>query len=113
MFYSFSKKQLNKNPKDYVLATGKQITVKEFVNKVCKILKIKIRWSGKGINESAYNDRDEKIICCDKKYYRLTEVETLLGNAKKAKKILKWKSKTTIDQLIKEMIDYELSNKSK
>ena len=99
----------HKKPDDFVIATGKQITVKEFVNKVCKALKIKIRWSGKGVNEVAYNDNNEKIICCDKKYYRLTEVETLLGNAKKAKKILKWKSKTTVDQLVQDMIDYELS----
>ena len=98
-----------KKPDDFVIATGKQITVKDFVNKVCKNLKIKIRWKGKGINESAYNERNQKIICCDKKYYRLTEVDTLLGNPKKANKFLKWKSKTSIDQLIKEMIDYELS----
>ena len=93
---------------DFVIATGKQITVKEFINKVCKNLKIKIRWSGKGINEVAYNEKKEKIISCDKKYFRPTEVETLLGNPKKANKILKWKSKTTIEQLINEMVAFEM-----
>ena len=93
---------------DFVIATGKQITVKEFINKVCKNLKIKIRWSGKGINEAAYNEKKEKIISCDKKYFRPTEVETLLGNANKANKILKWKSKTTIEQLINEMVTFEM-----
>jgi GDPmannose 4,6-dehydratase len=96
-------------PDDFVIATGKQITVKEFVNMVCKVLKIKIRWSGQGINEVALNDANKKIIFCDKKYYRPTEVETLLGSPKKANKILKWKAKTTIEQLVKEMVDYELS----
>ena len=93
---------------DFVIATGKQITVKEFINKVCKNLKIKIRWSGKGINEVAYNEKNEKIISCDKKYFRPTEVETLLGNPKKANKILKWKSKTTVEQLINEMVTFEM-----
>ena len=96
-------------PDDFVIATGKQITVKEFINKVCKNLKIKIRWSGKGINEVAYNHKGEKIIFCDKKYFRPTEVETLLGNPNKANKILKWKSKTTVDQLIGEMVTFEMN----
>ena len=96
-------------PDDFVISTGKQITVKEFVNMVCEVLKIKIRWSGQGINEVALNDANKKIISCDKKYYRPTEVETLLGSPKKANKILKWKAKTTIEQLVKEMVDYELS----
>ena len=57
-------------PDDYVIATGKQYSVKYFVNLVAKELKIKIRWRGKGINEKAYDENNKLIIECSKKYYR-------------------------------------------
>ena len=96
-----------KKPDDFVVATGKQYSVKYFINKVCKKLNIKIKWIGKGLNEHAVDEKGNKIIICSKKYYRPTEVETLLGNSNKAKKLLKWKSKTNIDELIDDMIDFE------
>ena len=65
---------------------------------------------GKGLNECALNEKGKKIIICSKKYYRPTEVETLLGNSNKAKKLLKWKSKTNIDELIDDMINFEMSH---
>ena len=92
-----------KKPDDYVIATGKQYSVKYFVNLVAKELKIKIRWKGKGVNEKAYDEKNKLIIECSKKYFRPTEVETLLGNPEKAKKILKWKPKIDIKALAKEM----------
>ena len=95
-------------PDDFVIATGKQYSVKYFVNKVCKKLSIKIRWRGKGINEHAIDNNGKKIIYCSKKYYRPTEVETLLGNSKKARNLLNWKSKTNIDKLIDDMVDFEM-----
>ncbi len=97
-----------KKPDDFVVATGKQYSVKFFVNKVCKKLNIRIRWRGKGLNEFAVDTKGNKIIVCSKKYYRPTEVETLLGNSNKAKKLLKWKSKTNIDDLIEDMIHFEM-----
>ena len=73
-------------------------------------LKLKLKWKGKGINTKAYDEKGNCIIECDKKYFRPTEVDILLGNANKAKKILKWKPKTNIDALVKEMIDADLKN---
>ncbi len=97
-----------RRPDDFVIATGKQYTVKHFINLVCQKLKIKIIWKGKGLNESAYNEKGDAIIKIDKKYFRPTEVDTLLGDASKAKKILKWKPKVNIHGLIEEMISYEM-----
>ena len=97
-----------KKPDDYVIATGKQYSVKYFVDLVAKELNIKIRWKGKGINEKAYNENDKLIIECSKKYYRPTEVDTLLGNPSKAKRLLKWKPKVSIKELVKEMVEEDL-----
>ena len=102
-----------KKPDDYVIATGKQYSVKYFVNLVAKELKMKIRWKGKGINEKAYDKNDKLIVECSKKYYRPTEVDTLLGNSSKAKRLLKWKPKVSIKQLAKEMVEEDLKILSK
>ena len=102
-----------KKPDDYVIATGKQYSVKHFINLVAKELKMKIRWKGKDINEKAYDENDKPIIECSKKYYRPTEVDTLLGNPSKAKKLLKWKPKVTIEELAKEMVQEDLKILSK
>ena len=99
-----------KKPDDYVIATGKSYSVKYFIDKAAKYLNIKLKWKGKGINTRAYDEKGNCIIECDKKYFRPTEVDILLGNAKKAKKILKWKPKTNIDALVKEMIDADLKD---
>ena len=102
-----------KNPDDYVIATGKQYSVKEFVNFSCAQLGIKIKWVGKGINTKGYDQNKKIIIECNKKYYRPTEVESLLGDASKSKKKLNWKPKTSIKDLIKEMIEYEFKIEQK
>ena len=99
-----------RKPDDYVIATGKTYSVKYFINKAAKYLKLKLKWKGKGINTKAYDENGNCIIECDKKYFRPTEVDILLGNANKAKKVLKWKPKTKIDALVKEMIDADLKN---
>ena len=99
-----------KHPSDYVIATGKQYSVKQFVNFTLKELNIKHSWKGKGINTKCFDDKGNCIIRCDKNYYRPLEVDTLLGNAKKARKELKWKPKTNIKSLVKEMINSELVN---
>ncbi len=98
-----------KKPEDYVIATGKTMTIKEFVNKAAKKIGFKLKWVGKGINEKAINIENKKIIIeCKKRYFRPVEVDFLKGNAQKAKKLLKWSHKTSIDDLIDEMIQYEL-----
>jgi len=97
-----------KKPEDFVISTGKQISVKNFVNLTLKQLNIKVTWRGKGINEKAYDLNGKVIIACDKAYYRPLEVNTLLGDSKKAFKKLKWKPKIKVDNLIKEMIVEEM-----
>ena len=97
-----------KKPDDYVIATGKNYSVKYFIEKVSKYLDIKIKWKGTGIKTKGYDQNGNCIIECDKKYFRPTEVDTLLGNAKKAKKILKWKPKISFDELVKDMVDRDL-----
>ena len=99
-----------KKPEDFVIATGKQTTVKNFVNLVAKQLEIKILWKGKGINEKAVDKNGKIIVACDKAYYRPLEVNTLLGNSGKARKKLKWKPKIKLNELISEMIEYEMKN---
>ena len=99
-----------KYPSDYVISTGKQYTVKEFINLVLKELKIKFYWKGTGINEKCYDHKGNCIIACDKEYFRPLEVDTLLGNSKKAKKELKWFPKISIKQLVKEMVEFDLKN---
>ena len=97
-----------KKPDDFVIATGQNYTIKEFINIVSKKLDQKIKWIGKGINEKAINNNGEIIIECKKKYFRPLEVDTLLGNSAKARKILNWKPKHNIYSLIDEMISYEI-----
>jgi len=101
--------QQNK-PEDFVIATGKQTTVKNFLNLVAKQLEIKISWKGKGIKEKAVDENGKIIVACDKAYYRPLEVNTLLGDSKKARKKLKWNPKINLNELISEMIEYEMSN---
>ena len=97
-----------KNPSDYVIATGKEHSVKEFVNLVLKELEIKYTWHGKGIKEKCYDENKNIIVECNKAYFRPLEVDTLLGDAKKAKKELNWTPKIKIKELVKEMVASEL-----
>jgi len=97
-----------KTPSDYVISTGKQFTVKQFVNLVLKELKIDFKWKGKGINEKCFDTNNNCIVACDKEYFRPLEVDTLLGNSQKAYRELNWKPKTQIDDLVKEMVNYDL-----
>ena len=105
--YAMWKMLQQKYPDDYVIATGKQYSIKQFVNLTAKKLNMKIKWKGKGIKEKAYNEKGQVIIECDKNYFRPLDVNTLLGNAKKARKILNWKPSINIHSLIDEMIIHE------
>ena len=96
---------------DFVIATGKQYSIKQFVMFVAEELKMKIGWKGRGLNEKAYLQDEKKIIIeCDKEYIRPLDVNTLLGDASKARKELKWKPKINIKQLVKEMVTEELKD---
>ena len=98
-------------PEDYVIATGKTTSIREFVNLCCKYLKLRILWSGKGTKEKAYLIKDGKkelIIKIDKKYYRPLEIDYLKGNPKKALKKLNYKLKHSLKDLVKEMIDSDI-----
>ena len=104
-------KMLNqKKPNDFVISTNKQYTIKQFINIVCNKLKIKIKWRGKGLNEKGFDQNNNCIIQIDKRYLRPLEVHNLRGDFSKAKKILKWRPKRNLNQLVEEMIDYELKN---
>ena len=96
-----------KKPDDYVIATGAQYSIKQFVNKTAKQLKMRIFWRGKGLKEKGYNEKGIPIIECNKNYFRPLDVNTLIGDAKKARIKLKWKPSVNIDSLIKEMIEFE------
>lgn len=100
-----------KSPDDYVIATGKSYTVKEFINLCCRYLNIKIFWSGKNLKEYAYTIRNKKkiiFIKIDKNYFRPLEVDYLKGDSGKAYKKLKFKPKYNLKSLIKDMIDSDM-----
>ena len=102
-------KMLQRNkPEDYVISTGKQYSVKQFVELVLKELKIKYLWKGKGVNSKCFDNEGNCIVECDKEYYRPLEVDTLLGDSRKARKELNWRPKININELVKEMVNHEL-----
>ncbi len=96
-----------KKPEDFVIATGKQYSVRDFVNTAASELGMKISWNGHGLNEVGTFE-GKKIIKIDKNYFRNTEVETLLGDSSKAKKKLGWKPKINFKELVKEMVHKDM-----
>ena len=94
-------------PDDYVIATGEQYSVKDFVDKAAPFFGFNIEWMGEGELEFGYDwNTKRKIIAVDKKYFRPAEVESLLGDASKAKQKLGWEPKISFDQLIEDMVLY-------
>jgi len=93
---------------DFVIATGIQYSVRDFVNAAAKELDMIIHWQGSGLDEKAYDANGNCILSIDSRYFRPTEVETLLGDASKAKEKLGWQAKTTFTQLVKEMVREDL-----
>ena len=103
-----------KKPDDYVIATGKQHSVKEFCELAFGKLGIKIKWKGKGINEVGIDKNTNRIIIkIDPRYFRPTEVESLQGDSTKAKKILKWKPKVNFKELVEKMVEKDLEKAKK
>ncbi len=97
-------------PEDFVIATGVQYSVRDFVNAAANELKMKLRWEGTGVDEKAYDEKGKCIVAVDPRYFRPTEVETLLGDATKAHQKLGWKPKITFDQLVAEMVREDLKS---
>lgn len=96
------------HPEDFVIASGVQYSVRDFVNAAGKELGINIHWEGTGIDEKGFDDAGNCIVSVDPRYFRPTEVETLLGDASKANSKLGWQPKTSFDELVKEMVIEDL-----
>ena len=99
-----------KKPEDFVIATGNQSTVKNFIDLVSKKLRLTLNWKGKGLNEKAVDNEGKIIVACDKAYYRPLEVNNLLGDSTKARKKLKWRPNSNLNDLVEEMIKEELKS---
>src|SRR5512135_450688 len=106
-------------PEDFVIATGVQYSVRDFVNAAAKEIGMSITWKGEGVNEKGYLDTQSSapgtqhsriIVAVDPRYFRPTEVETLLGDASKAKNKLGWTPKITFDELVSEMVREDLKS---
>ena len=100
-----------KKPSDYVIATGKSYTVKNFVEESFKYIGIKISWRGKGLKEVGYDKKSGQVyVKVDPRYFRPTEVFELRGDPSKAKRELKWKPSTNFKQLVAEMMENDLKD---
>ncbi len=96
-------------PEDFVIATGVQYSVRDFVNKTAKAVDIEIEWQGEGVDEKGYDKATDKcIVEVDPRYFRPTEVETLLGDPTKAKEKLGWTPKITLDEMVREMVEHDM-----
>jgi GDPmannose 4,6-dehydratase len=106
-------------PEDFVIATGEQRSVRQFVEAACEALDIRVGWRGKGVKETGYVSRassrrwpalkeDQVIVRVDPRYFRPTEVETLLGDARKARRKLGWKPQVNFRDLVGEMMREDL-----
>ena len=99
---------------DFVIATGKQYSVRDFITLAAKELNIDITFKGKGADEKGYNKKTgDLIVAVDPEYFRPTEVETLLGDPTKAKEKLGWTPKITLKELISEMVQHDLTEAKK
>lgn len=95
-------------PQDFVIATGQQYSVREFVQRCAALLEMDLHWSGTGVDEKAVDGDGNVVVAIDPRYFRPTEVETLLGDASKAKRELGWTPRTTFDELVREMVESDL-----
>ena len=97
-------------PEDFTISTGVQYTVRDFVDIAAKELGIELRWDGSGVSETGTNiSTGTTIIRVDSRYFRPTEVETLLGDSTKARKKLGWMPKISFKEMVKEMVEHDLN----
>jgi GDPmannose 4,6-dehydratase len=95
-------------PEDFVIATGVQHSVREFVTLAAEILGIRLSWVGQGVEERAMDESGSTVVAVDPRYFRPSEVETLLGDPSYAHERLGWKPKVSFEELVKEMVDADL-----
>jgi GDPmannose 4,6-dehydratase len=95
-------------PEDFVIATGVQYSVREFVEIAAAELGIAVNWKGTGVDEVGFDGSGRRIVAVDPRYFRPAEVETLLGDATKAREKLGWTPRTTFAELVKEMVHEDL-----
>ena len=100
-------------PEDFVIATGVQYSVRDFVDAAARELGMPIRWEGEGVDEKGYNAEGRCVVAVDPRYFRPTEVETLLGDPSKAKAKLGWTPKTSFAELVAEMVREDLKGAQK
>ncbi len=91
--------------RDYVIATGEQHSVREFIELAAEMLTMHLSWQGEGVDEKAYDENSRLVVAVDPTYFRPTEVETLLGDAGKARRELGWEPRTSFASLVREMVD--------
>jgi GDPmannose 4,6-dehydratase len=97
-------------PEDFVIATGVQYSVRQFVEIAAAELGLQVSWKGQGVDEKGYDQNGNCIVEIDPRYFRPTEVETLLGDATKAREKLGWAPQTTFAELVKEMVQFDLES---
>jgi len=97
-------------PQDFVIATGQQYSVRDFIERSAAYLGMELRWSGEGLDEHAVSGNGEIVVAVDPRYFRPTEVESLLGDASKANRVLGWSPRISFDELVKEMIESDLKH---
>jgi GDPmannose 4,6-dehydratase len=96
-------------PEDFVIATGEQHSVREFIDAAARELDLGIQWRGQGVDEKGYTREGECVVVVDPRYFRPTEVETLQGDASKARDKLGWQPRISFEQLVTEMVRYDLN----
>ena len=101
-----------KKPDDFVICSGKSFTVRKFVEMAFKVIGVKIKWKGKGQKEIGYDLNNPKriLVKVSDKYFRPNEVNFLKGNPNKAKKILKWQAKKSLETMVREMVEHSINN---
>ena len=95
-------------PQDYVIATGQQYSVREFVDRCARLLDLDLTWQGSGVDEKGVDKAGNVIVAVDPRYFRPTEVESLVGDASKAHRELGWTPRTSFDSLVQEMVESDL-----
>lgn len=97
-------------PRDYVIATGVQHSVRDFVKRCAELLDLELTWRGKGLEEKAFDKDGNVVIGVDPRYFRPSEVDTLLGDAGKAQRELGWSPQTNFDEIVREMVEADLKS---
>jgi GDPmannose 4,6-dehydratase len=96
-------------PQDFVIATGEQYSVRDFVQRCADLLEMELRWSGAGVEEKATDRWGNLVVGIDPRYFRPSEVERLVGDPSKARRELGWRARTSFEELVREMVEADLS----